>query len=180
MKTLLTFEGNITGDIQLRQTQQGKPFAAFSIAHNGRRFNAQTNQWEDGVTTFLNCVAFGALAQNMAQTIGKGCRVIAVGTLQQHNYTDQQGAQRSSMELACDTVGVDLRGQTAQVMKSSPQQSQGGQPYQQPPQQAQAYQQPQQQPAQQGGGFNPTTPPQTAPGWYNAQAEPAEPEGWGV
>lgn len=180
MKTFLTFEGNITGDIQLRQTQQGKPFAAFSIAHNDRRFNAQTNQWEDGVTTFLNCVAFGALAQNLAQTVGKGCRVIAVGTLQQHNYTDQQGAQRSSMELTCDTVGVDLRSQTAQVMKTTPQQpQQAGQPYQ-PQQQPQQYQQPPQQQPQQGGGFNPTTPPQTAPGWYNPQPAPAEPEGWGV
>lgn len=177
MKTLLTFEGNVTGDIQLRQTQQGKPFAAFSIAHNDRRFNSQTNQWEDGVTTFLNCVAFGALAQNLAQTVGKGCRVIAVGTLQQHNYTDQQGAQRSSMELTCDTVGVDLRSQTAQVMKATPQQVQQ-------PQQAQTYQQPAQnmppqQPPQQPGGFNPATPPQTAPGgWYSQP--PAEPEGWGV
>lgn len=178
MKTQLTFEGNVTGDIQLRQTQQGKPFAAFSIAHNDRRFNAQTNQWEDGVTTFLSCVAFGALAQNIAQTVGKGCRVIAVGTLQQHNYTDQQGAQRSSMELTCDTVGVDLRNQTAQVMKANPQQTQQ-------PQQAQTYQQPQQpaqqmqpQQPQQPGGFNPATPPQTAPGWYNQP--PAEPEGWGV
>lgn len=179
MKAYLTFEGNITGDIQLRQTRQGKPFAAFSIAHNDRRFNAQTNQWEDGVTTFLNCIAFGALAQNLAQTVGKGCRVVAVGTLQQHNYTDQQGAQRSSMEFTCDTVGVDLRNQTAQVMKTNPQQAQ--------PQQAQTYQQPQQptqpmqaQQPQQPGGFNPATPPQTAPGWYNAQAAPAEPEGWGV
>lgn len=176
MKTLLTFEGNVTGDIQLRQTQQGKPFAAFSIAHNDRRFNSQTNQWEDGVTTFLNCVAFGALAQNIAQTVGKGYRVIAVGTLQQHNFTDQQGAQRSSMELTCDTVGVDLRSQTAQVMKATtqqPQQPQNGQPYQQP-----AQQMPPQQPQQQAGGFNPATPPQTAPGWYNQP--PAEPEGWGV
>lgn len=176
MKTQLTFEGNITGDIQLRQTQQGKPFVAFSIAHNDRRFNSQTNQWEDGVTTFLNCVAFGALAQNLAQSVGKGCRVIAVGTLQQHNYTDQQGAQRSSMELTCETVGVDLRSQTAQVMKATPQQaqqSQQAQPYQQP-----AQQQPQ-QPQQQPGGFNPSTPPQTATGgWY--QQPPAEPEGWGV
>ena len=166
MKTQLTYTGNVTGDIQLRQTQQGKPFAAFSIAHNDRRFNAQTNQWEDGVTTFLDCVAFGALAQNLAQTVGKGSRVIAVGTLQQHNYTDQQGAQRSSMELTCDTVGVDLRSQTAQVMKNNPQQGQpAGQPYQQP---------------QQAGGFNPATPAQTAPGWYNPQPAPAEPEGWGV
>lgn len=167
MKALLTFEGNITRDIQLRQTQQGKPFAAFCIAHNDRRFNTHTNQWEDGVTTFLNCVAFGTLAQNLAQSVGKGCRVVAVGTLQQHNYTDQQGAQRSSMEFTCDTVGVDLRNQTAQVMKTNPQQQ---------PQQAQAYQ----QPPQQGGGFNPATPPQTAPGWYNQQPAPAEPEGWGV
>lgn len=176
MKAWLTFEGNVTGDIQLRQTQQGKPFAAFSIAHNDRRFNSLTNQWEDGVTTFLNCVAFGALAQNLAQTVGKGCRVIAVGTLQQHNYTDKQGAQRSSMEFTCDTVGVDLRNQTAQVVKANPQQAQQQQQvqaYQQP-----AQQMPQQQPQQQAGGFNPATPPQTAPGWYNQP--PAEPEGWDV
>lgn len=179
MRTTLTFGGNVTDNVQLRQTQQGKPFVTFSIAHNDRRFNSQTNQWEDGVTTFLNCSAFGALAQNISQTIGKGCRVVAVGTLQQHNFTDKQGANRSTMELMCDTVGVDLRSQTAQVMKTNPQQAQGGQPYQQQQQPAQQIP-PQQQPAQQGGGFNPATPPQTAPGWYNPQPAPAEPEGWGV
>ena len=175
MRTTLTFEGNVTDNVQLRQTQQGKPFVTFSIAHNDRRFNAQTNQWEDGVTTFLNCSAFGALAQNISQSIGKGCRVVAVGTLQQHNFTDKQGANRSTMELTCDTVAVDLRNQTAQVYR--PQASQNP---------AQAYATPQAAPQQQAAPaqqFAPNTPAPTQPATnYQPQqqqaAQPAANEGW--
>lgn len=153
-------EGNATGDAILSFAQSGTAVVKFSVAATPRRMNRQTNEWEDGKTTFLNCVAFGNSAEHIAESVKRGTPLVVEGRLEQDDYTDKTGAQRTGFSCLVDSVGVSPR--RAPVMERQaqrpPQQSAPAQdPWATPPPPQQptqgpppGYQQPQQGPPQQG------------------------------
>lgn len=116
-ETVITIIGNLTREPELRSTSNGENVANFTIASSDRRFNRQTNQWEDGDTLFMNCSVWGGMAQHVAQSLHKGMRVIAQGRLQQRSYQAKDGTNRTVVEMQVDEIGPSLRNATAQVQK---------------------------------------------------------------
>lgn len=127
-ETIITIVGNLTRDPELRTLNNGSVVVNFTIASSERRFNRDTNQWEDGDTLFLNCSAWDSshatLASNIATSLAKGMTVIAQGRLAQRSYQAQDGTQRTVVELRVDHIGPSLRRATAQVTRQ--QNSNGG------------------------------------------------------
>lgn len=95
----VTIVGNISTDVELRYTPQGTPVAQFSVAVNERRFNRETNQWEDGDATFYRVSAWKQLGEHAAETLAKGMEVIVKGKFTARNYTTREGAERTSLEV---------------------------------------------------------------------------------
>ena len=116
-ETMLTIVGNITNDLELKHTQEGKSVVGFSIASTPRQYNRQSGQWEDGHPLFLRCTAWRELADHCAQSLSKGMRVIVQGRLQQRSYQAQDGSNRTVIELQVDEIGPSLRYATAQVSR---------------------------------------------------------------
>ncbi|WIC89127.1 SSB protein [Arthrobacter phage Ottawa] len=174
-ETTITVIGNLTSDPELRFTPGGDAVANFSIASTPRTFDRQSNEWKDGETLFLRCSVWREAAENVAQTLTKGTRVIASGFLKQRSY-DKDGEKRTVIELEVQEIGPSLRYASAVVTRTqqggngngqqgggfggqqaagAPQQGWGGQQAQQPQQGGYAPQQGAQQPAQQGWGGQP-------------------------
>lgn len=127
-ETIITIVGNLTRDPELRTLNNGSNVVNFTIAASERRFNRDTNQWEDGDTLFLNCSAWDSphapVASNIANSLAKGMTVLAQGRLAQRSYQAQDGTQRTVVELRVDQIGPSLRRATAQVTRQ--QNSNGG------------------------------------------------------
>ncbi len=104
-ENVITIIGNLTREPELRSTSNGENVANFTIASSDRRFNRQTNQWEDGDTLFMNCSVWGGMAQHVAQSLHKGMGVIAQGRLKQRSYQANDGTQRTVVELRVDEIG---------------------------------------------------------------------------
>jgi single-strand DNA-binding protein len=121
---VITLVGNITDDPELRFTPSGAAVANFTVAVN-RRQQSQAGNWEDKLDGFFRCNAWRDLAENVAESLQKGTRVMVVGRLQQRSWEDQEGNRRSVVEVLVDEVGPSLRWATASVQKSS--RSGGGQ-----------------------------------------------------
>lgn len=117
-ETLVTVIGNITSDPELRWVQSGNAVASFTIASTPRAFDRSSNSWKDGETLFMRCSAWGQVAENVAESLKKGTRVIARGRLQQRSYDDKQGQRRTVVEMTVDEVGPSLRFATAQVSRN--------------------------------------------------------------
>lgn len=117
-ETTITVIGNATADPELRYTASGVPCADFTIASTPRVFDRTANEWRDGETLFLRCSAWREMAENTAETIRKGMRIIVVGRLAQRTYDTKQGERRTTMELQVDEVGPSLRRATAQVTRT--------------------------------------------------------------
>lgn len=113
----LTIVGNLTGDVELRFTPAGVAVARFTVAHTPRKFNKQANEWEDGPTTFLPCTVWRQYAENVAESLTKGTRVIVTGKVQQRSYETNQGEKRTVYEIDVDDVGPALRNATANVSR---------------------------------------------------------------
>lgn len=196
MPTLVV--GNLTGDPQLQTSQGGKTFCRLTIASTSRVKNRQTNEYEDGATSFVGITLYDTLAENVAASLSKGMRVIAYGELETRTWQDKQtNEQRSGLQLEnCNVIGPDLRFATAQVTRGGrgggqqggqqqPQQGyqqgppQGG--YQQGPPQGQqpqqGYQQgpPQQQPQYTQGPPQQQMPPQGPPPQQQPYQQPFQP-----
>ena len=120
----ITLVGNITDDPELRFTPSGSAVANFTIAVN-RRWKDQSGQWQDKLDGFFKCNCWREMAENVAESLQKGMRVMVVGRLQQRSWDDQEGNKRSAFEIQVDEVGPSLRWATASVTKSS--RSSGGQ-----------------------------------------------------
>lgn len=116
--TNVTIVGNCTRDPELRFTNTGMAVVNFGVAVNFRKMNRQTNEWEEEEPTFYNVSAFQQLAENAAETLTKGSRVIVAGRLRQRSYTTQDGETRSSLEIVADDLGPSLRFATAQVQRT--------------------------------------------------------------
>lgn len=118
-ETTITIVGNLTADPEMRFTSSGVAVASFTIASTPRSFNRQTNQWEDGEALFMRCSVWREAAENVAETLTKGMRVIAQGRLQQRSYTDREGQQRTVIDMQVDEIGPSLRYAKAQVTRQS-------------------------------------------------------------
>lgn len=124
-ETPITVIGNLTADPELRFTPNGVPVANFTVASTPRTFDRQTNEWRDGEAMFLNCSVWRQFAENVAESLSKGMRVIVNGNLKARSYEDRDGNRRTSYEIDVNEVGPSLRFVTAQVARS--QQSSGRQ-----------------------------------------------------
>ncbi|GAA1349888.1 single-stranded DNA-binding protein [Falsarthrobacter nasiphocae] len=123
-ETVITVIGNLTGDPELRFTPSGSAVANFTIASTPRTFDRQTNEWKDGETLFLRASIWREAAENVAETLTKGTRVIAQGRLKSRSYETKEGERRTSMELDVDEIGPSLRYASASVKRT--QRSAGG------------------------------------------------------
>lgn len=116
-ETVITAVGNATSDVELRFTPSGRAVANVTIASTPRSFDKQSGQWKDGDALFLRCNIWGQPAENAAESISKGDRVIVQGRLRQRSY-EKDGAKRTVIELEVDEIGPSLRFATAKVAKA--------------------------------------------------------------
>lgn len=115
----LTITGNLTADPELRHVASGIPVANFTIASTPRTFNKNTQQWDDGEPMFIRCTAWRDHADNIANSLTKGTRVLATGRLSVRSY-EHEGQRRTSLEMQIDEIGPTLRHATTTVTKTSP------------------------------------------------------------
>ena len=123
-ETVITVIGNLTGDPELRFTPAGAAVANFTVASTPRQFDRQSNEWKDGETLFLRCSIWREAAENVAESLTKGMRVIVQGRLVQRSYETREGEKRTVVELQVDEIGPSLRYATAKVTRT--QRSGGG------------------------------------------------------
>ncbi|ANP28670.1 single-stranded DNA-binding protein [Dermabacter vaginalis] len=116
--TVITVVGNLTADPELRFTNSGIPVASFTVASTPRTFDRQSGEWKDGEALFLRCSIWRDAAENVAESLAKGTRVIVQGRLQQRSYTDREGNNRTSIELQVDEIGPSLRYATAKPTRT--------------------------------------------------------------
>ncbi|WP_328632941.1 single-stranded DNA-binding protein [Streptomyces sp. NBC_00356] len=125
-ETVITVVGNLTDDPELRFTPSGAAVANFTIASTPRTFDRQTNEWKDGDALFLRASIWRQAAENVAESLTRGMRVVAQGRLRQRSYETQQGEKRTVVELEVDEIGPSLRYATAKVTKTPGRGGQGG------------------------------------------------------
>jgi single-strand DNA-binding protein len=122
--TTITMIGNLVDDPELRFTPSGAAVAKFRVASTPRYLDKQTNEWKDGESLFLQCQIWRQAAENVAESLTKGMRVILSGRLKQRSYETKEGEKRTVFEVEVDEVGPSLRNATAKVTKA--QRSAGG------------------------------------------------------
>ncbi|MET9493971.1 single-stranded DNA-binding protein [Streptomyces sp. NPDC006552] len=125
-ETVITVVGNLVDDPELRFTPSGAAVAKFRVASTPRTFDRQTNEWKDGESLFLTCSVWRQAAENVAESLQRGMRVIVQGRLKQRSYDDREGVKRTVYELDVEEVGASLRSATAKVTKTSGRGGQGG------------------------------------------------------
>jgi len=117
-ETVITIVGNLVEDPELRFTPSGAAVAAFRIASTPSRFNKDTSKWEDGESLFLRCSVWRQAAENVAESLQRGMRVIVQGRLKQREWETKEGEKRTSYEIDVDEVGPSLKFATAKVNKT--------------------------------------------------------------
>jgi single-strand DNA-binding protein len=133
-ETVITVVGNLVDDPELRFTPSGAAVANFRIASTPRTFDRQTNEWKDGDALFLSCAVWRQYAENVAESLTKGMRVVVQGRLKSRQYETREGEKRTVFEIDVDEVGPSLRYATAKVTRAGRSGggggygSQGGQP----------------------------------------------------
>lgn len=155
--TLITIIGNLTADPELRFTPSGAAVANFTVASTPRSFDKTTSEWKDGEALFMRCAVWRDAAENVAESLTRGARVIVTGRLKQRSYETKEGEKRTVIELDVDEVGPSMRYASAKVTKTQ-RRSDGA------------------------GGFggqqaDPTTAPAVRPA--DPWETPAAPKGWG-
>jgi single-strand DNA-binding protein len=125
-ETVITVVGNLVDDPELRFTPSGAAVAKFRVASTPRTFDRQTNEWKDGESLFLTCSVWRQAAENVAESLTKGTRVVVQGRLKQRSYEDREGIKRTVYELDVDEVGASLRNATAKITKTTGRGGQGG------------------------------------------------------
>lgn len=123
-ETVITLVGNLTGDPELRFTPSGSAVANFTIASTPRTFDRQSNEWKDGETLFMRCSIWREAAENVAESLTKGTRVVVTGRMKSRSYQTKEGENRTVIELEADEIGPSLRYATAKVNRT--QRSGGG------------------------------------------------------
>ncbi|MER7516869.1 single-stranded DNA-binding protein [Streptomyces sp. NPDC126499] len=125
-ETVITVVGNLVDDPELRFTPSGAAVAKFRVASTPRTFDRQTNEWKDGESLFLTCSVWRQAAENVAESLQKGMRVVVQGRLKQRSYDDREGVKRTVFELDVEEVGPSLRNATAKVTRTTGRGGQGG------------------------------------------------------
>ena len=118
-ETTITVIGNLVDDPELRFTPSGAPVANFRIASTPRTFDRQTNEWKDGDTLFLSCAVWRQAAENVAESLQRGLRVIGQGRLKSRQYETREGEKRTVFEIDVEEVGPSLRSASAKVTKTT-------------------------------------------------------------
>lgn len=126
-ETTITIIGNLTNDPELRFTPSGSPVANFTIASTPRTFDRQANEWKDGETLFMRAAVWNEPAENVAESLTKGMRVVATGRLKSRSYETKEGEKRTVIELEVDEIGPSLRYANAKVNRSQRSGQGGGQ-----------------------------------------------------
>lgn len=117
--TIITIVGNLVDDPELRFTPSGAAVAKFRVASTPRYLDKATNEWKDGDSLFLSCNVWRQAAENVAESLQRGMRVIIQGRLKQHSYETKEGEKRTVFEIEVDEVGPSLRNATAKISKTS-------------------------------------------------------------
>jgi single-strand DNA-binding protein len=117
--TPITVVGNLVADPELRFTASGQPVATFRVASTPRVMDRQSNEWKDGDSLFLTCNVWRQAAENVAESLQRGMRVIVTGRLKQRNYETKEGEKRTVYEVEVDDVGPSLRNASAKVNRAS-------------------------------------------------------------
>ncbi|MEI6040740.1 MAG: single-stranded DNA-binding protein [Actinomycetes bacterium] len=117
--TTVTMVGNLVNDPELRFTPSGAAVAKFTIASTPRYLDKNTNEWKDGDSLFLACNIWRQAAENVAESLTRGMRVIVTGRLKQRSYETKEGEKRTVYEIEVDEVGPSLRNATAKVTKTT-------------------------------------------------------------
>jgi single-strand DNA-binding protein len=117
--TQITVIGNLTRDPELRYTPTGQAVASFTVASTPRFLDKNTNEWKDGDSLFLNCSVWRQAAENVAESLQRGMRVVVSGRLKQRSYETKEGEKRTVVEVEVDEVGPSLRYASAKVTKSN-------------------------------------------------------------
>ena len=125
-ETVITVIGNLTADPELRWTQSGAAVADFTVASTPRTYDRNAGEWRDGDTLFIRCSVWRETAENVAESLRKGMRVIVQGRLTQRSYETPQGERRTVVELQVDEVGPSLRRARAQVTRVQAQAASAG------------------------------------------------------
>ena len=123
-ETVITVVGNLIDDPELRFTPSGAAVANFTVASTPRTLNRQTNEWKDGEALFLSCSIWRQAAENVAESLQKGARVIVQGRLKARTWETREGEKRTSFEVDVDEIGPSLKWATAKVTRA--QRSGGG------------------------------------------------------
>jgi single-strand DNA-binding protein len=124
--TAITIAGNLVDDPELRFTPAGQPVAKFRIASTPRYLDKNTNEWKDGDSLFLTCNVWRQAAENVAESLTRGMRVIVSGRLRQRSYETKEGEKRTVYEVEVDEVGPSLRNASAKVNKVARSSGNGG------------------------------------------------------
>ena len=124
--TPITVVGNLVADPELRFTPSGQPVATFRVASTPRIRDNATNEWKDGDSLFLSCNVWRQAAENVAESLQRGMRVIVTGRLRQRNYETKEGDKRTVYEVEVDDVGPSLRNASAKVNRASRGSGEGG------------------------------------------------------
>lgn len=122
--TIITVVGNLTDAPELRFVTSGAAVANFTVASTPRAFDKQANEWKDGETLFMRCSVWREAAENVAESLQKGARVIVQGRLKARSYETKEGERRTSTELEVDEIGPSMRWATAKVTRKQPQNGQ--------------------------------------------------------
>jgi len=117
--TTITVVGNLTADPELRFTPSGAAVANFTVASTPRIYDRQTGEWKDGEALFLRCNIWREAAENVAESLTRGARVIVTGRLKQRSFETREGEKRTVVEVEVDEIGPSLRYATAKVNKAS-------------------------------------------------------------
>jgi single-strand DNA-binding protein len=125
-ETVITVVGNLTADPELRFTPSGAAVASFTVASTPRTFDRQSNEWKDGEALFLRCSIWRQAAENVAESLQRGTRVVVSGRLKQRSFETREGEKRTVIEMDVDEIGPSLRYATAKVNRTQRGSSGGG------------------------------------------------------
>jgi single-strand DNA-binding protein len=125
-ETVITVVGNLTADPELRFTPSGAAVASFTVASTPRTFDKNSNEWKDGEALFLRCSIWRQAAENVAESLQRGMRVVVLGRLKQRSFETREGEKRTVIELDVDEVGPSLKYATAKVNRTTRGSSGGG------------------------------------------------------
>ena len=125
-ETIITVVGNLTDDPELRFTPSGAAVANFTVASTPRNFDRNSNEWVDGEAMFLRCSIWRQAAENVAESLQRGMRVVVQGRLKSRSYETREGEKRTVFEIDVEEIGPSLKFATAKVNRTSRQGGGGG------------------------------------------------------